>query len=232
MAENFMISYPDNGSKGSITYGLSFLDFQNGTFIDPAGTKTTLKRSLGSSKQEYIRSIAIFCSDTAIVRFGTGKGVKSMVSSYGWNIFENINIRELEIETFTAGVPDTQEILIIGSTSSKSIYNPNDLIQHQQDKSALTTSANAYVTHFYKVTDKFLHNTFVVNEDGTNSVTYRVMGKQTGTATAVEIQAATVLSASTDIVQIEGAWSILYIEVKSTVAATHGKSLISWSGLS
>lgn len=230
MADNFILQYPDDGGKFSGSFGIHFIDFLEGKVTEPDGTKVTLKRNLKNSKQDFIRSLAIFISDTAKITLGRGQGVQSYLSSYGWNLFENINIKEIQIETFTAGVPDVNEIIVIGSTSSKSIYIPKDIVHHQQDKKAAQTTTDAYATNFFKVTDKFVYNTFVIDEDGTNSITYKVLGRQTGTATAAEIQGDTVLSNAQDIINITGSWSILEIQIKATVGAAQGAVITSWSG--
>lgn len=225
-----MIAYPDTGGKDSITYGITSIDFWNGVSYNPAGTKTILGRNLKDSKQEYIRSLAIFCSETATIRLGIGRSVKTIISKYGWNLFENINIREVEIETFTAGTPDVNEILVIGSTSSKSIYQPKDIVMHVQNAKTLA-SVNADVAIFEKITDNFNHVTFILKEDGTNSITYTIQGKMTGPSAYADIQAATVLSASTDIIQIAGSWSMIRVLIKSTVGAAHGNVLGQYSAL-
>lgn len=230
MAENFIISYPDDGNKGSLTMGVTFIDFWDGIVVGPTGIKTTLKRSLKESKQEFIRSIAVYCSEAAKIRLGTAKGVKTHISKYGWNYFENINIREVEIETFFAGTPDVNQILVVGSTSSKVIYKPQEIIMHMQDSKTLA-SINTDVAIFEKITDNFKHVTFVLTEDGTNSITYTIQGKMTGPSAYADIQAATVLDTSTDIIQIAGSWSMLRVLIKSTVGAAHGNVLGQYSAL-
>jgi len=230
MADNFIIQYPDTGSKGSLAYGRTNIDFWEGVVTDSAGTQTTLKRSLKNSNQEYIRSLAIFVSQGGTIQLGVGESVKSYLSHYGWNVFENINVKEIDIELFTAGVPDVNEILVIGSTSSKSIYNPQDVIFHAQDTKTLA-SINTEADIILKVTDRFKHHTFVLTEDGTNSITYYIYGKMTGPSAWVKIQDATVLDSDTDIIQIEGSWSMLKATIKSTVGAAHGNVLAQWSGI-
>lgn len=232
MPENFIIAYPDDGSrKTDLPKGITEIDFWEGEVTDSGATTTTLKRKLKNSPQSFIRSIAILCSQDTKIWF---EGMKVFGEAGNWAVFENLNIRYLRVETSITESPDEIDFQFIASTSRK-IAVPQIGISTIKRSKAATASANAYATAFERFGAQFNHHSLVIRETGgVNGITYKLETKHASGGTYVIVPIAgndeTPLAASgSDVVQIEGEFPYLKLSFKSTVGGAHGELTAEYS---
>ena len=133
MPHNFLIAYPQDGSrKRDLKKGIITIDFWEGEVFLDDGTKITLDTNLKNSRQEFIRSFVLYCTQGTKLRMGSeGNPVRTFSDQCNWNVYENINIRWLQVELSFTGTPDENDFQLIASTSSKAIYKPIAVKIHQ-----------------------------------------------------------------------------------------------------
>lgn len=231
MAHNFIIAFPENGTrKRDLAKGILHIDFWEGIVTLADGSQQTLTTNLKNSDQKFIRSIVVYCSQGMKIRLGINNPVRTFSDQCNWNTYENLSIRECEFELGFTGTPDENEFMIIASTSSKPIYKPEAVKIHQHKDVAGQVTTDAYATLFENHTNAFNHQTYSVEETGSaNGITYKIEVKQTSGGTYLELQGDTaVVAGANDIIQIEGVFHFVKVSIKATVGASQGTVSGQW----
>jgi len=123
-ARNFIIAYPDDGTRNeTVGKGIIVIDFWEGEVHLPDGSKVTLKNNLKNSKQDFIRSMAVFGSVEMKATLGTNNPLQIFTDVFDWTIFENLEVQQATFEITFTGTPDENHFQIIASSSRKSVYS-------------------------------------------------------------------------------------------------------------
>lgn len=112
--DTHFFSYPNDGSRATITKGTTTLDFMSGTVMTPAGLVSNLGNSLRARGREYCRSLSLQADRDIIIQIGT----KSKIPVFAGTWFKVAHLRFTDLKIIAA--EDTQ-VFAIACTNPDSI---------------------------------------------------------------------------------------------------------------
>ena len=112
--DTHFFSYPNDGTRATITKGTTTLDFMSGTVMTPAGVVSSLGNSLRARGREYCRSLSLQADRDMIIQIGT----KSKIPVFAGTWFKVAHLRFTEVKIIAA---DTTRIFAIACTNPDSI---------------------------------------------------------------------------------------------------------------
>ena len=112
--DTHFFSYPNDGTRATITAGTTKLDFMAGTVMTPAGVVTNLGNSLRARGREYCRSLSLQADRDIIIQIGT----KSKIPVFAGTWFKVAHLRFTDVKIVAA--EDTR-IFVIACTNPDSI---------------------------------------------------------------------------------------------------------------
>ena len=233
MTDNFLIGYPDDGTrKRDVVKGITTIDFFSGLVKHPDGTTTNLNKQLRNSGQFLIRSVVVFCTLGTKIKLGHNNPVRIFADQCNWNVFENIEIQEMSIELTSTLTPDESDLQVIASTSRKAIYVPKVVKIHETKRVSSQNSTDSYATLFERHAIQFNNNTFILAETGgSNDVTYKIEVKHSSAGTYRIYQGDTsIVAGEHDIIEISGVYHFIKVSIKATVGASQGTIEGEWLG--
>ena len=112
--DTHFFSYPNDGTRATITVGTTKLDFMAGTVMTPAGVVADLGNSLRARGREYCRSLSLQADRDIIIQIGT----KSKIPVFAGTWFKVAHLRFTDINIIAA--EDTR-MFVIACTNPDSI---------------------------------------------------------------------------------------------------------------
>ena len=112
--DTHFFSYPNDGSRATITKGTTTLDFMSGTVMTPAGVVSNLGNSLRARGREYCRSLSLQADRDIIIQIGT----KSKIPVFAGTWFKVAHLRFIDVKIVAA---EDTSVFVIACTNPDSI---------------------------------------------------------------------------------------------------------------
>lgn len=106
----WQFAHPNDGTKATLTTGVTDLNFDAGTITTPAGVVSAMSSSLRKRKAEWMQSVALRADTDITIQFDNHD--KHIVDAWEWYQSNNQEFKRLRITT-TAST----ECLVLASTA-------------------------------------------------------------------------------------------------------------------
>ena len=112
--DTHFFSYPNDGTRATITKGTTTLDFMGGTVMSPAGGVSNLGNSLRARGREYCRSLSLQADRDIIIQIGT----KSKIPVFAGTWFKVAHLRFTDLKIIAA---ESTRVFAIACTNPDAI---------------------------------------------------------------------------------------------------------------